>query len=359
MIKCLQQAGIVFEFSEDQKNVVVKNSFPACEQFENKVIEMFSGDGGTTNRFLLSFLSRGRNRYRLLTSGRIVARPFEELIDLLRSLGVDIEVGHLDGNFYFEVQGPYQFNQKEIHVKCDKTTQFASGLMLSLNDLLEARKSAIVPVEISSSEKYLTLTRQLLNEFKESNQFEIPPDFSAMAYFIAIGATISDLVITNCHKIDSYQADSYFLQVLKKMKGEYFFSQRGLEIKRSNLQAINFDCRLAPDLAPAFCYLATCAKGLSILENVEVLKYKESDRLEEIQKILTLFGCEFSYNENNSALEIVGSDKIFRHKIKYTAQNDHRMIMLAAILMKRHGGGEIVNHRYVEKSFSNFFEQLI
>src|SRR3989339_1533417 len=66
MIRCLQQVGVIIERYEGN-SVIVKNCFPECEVQNNQITELLTGDGGTTNRFLLAFLARGKCRYRLLT----------------------------------------------------------------------------------------------------------------------------------------------------------------------------------------------------------------------------------------------------------------------------------------------------
>ena len=55
LISCLQQVGL--EFSKDSKgHLKVLNSFPECEKNTSlDTIVLETGDGGTTNRFILPF----------------------------------------------------------------------------------------------------------------------------------------------------------------------------------------------------------------------------------------------------------------------------------------------------------------
>lgn len=53
LINCLKKVGLEIQRSSDE--ILISNSFPECEKKVDHVIEVESGDGGTTNRFLASF----------------------------------------------------------------------------------------------------------------------------------------------------------------------------------------------------------------------------------------------------------------------------------------------------------------
>ena len=54
LISCLKKVGVLFQ--EEGNITKVINSFPDCETDDDDPILLETGDGGTTNRFLLSFL---------------------------------------------------------------------------------------------------------------------------------------------------------------------------------------------------------------------------------------------------------------------------------------------------------------
>ena len=100
----MKKVGITFQ--EEGKLLHVTNSFPSCEINDDQPVILNTGDGGTTNRFLLPFLGRGRKRYILRPSGKMKTRPMEELIEGLRTLNVDLNQGGKDEDYALSIQGP-------------------------------------------------------------------------------------------------------------------------------------------------------------------------------------------------------------------------------------------------------------
>ena len=59
MLSVFKKIGL--EIKKNGSDVTVVNSFPDCEKkINSEVIEIQTGDGGTTNRFLLPLLSVGK-----------------------------------------------------------------------------------------------------------------------------------------------------------------------------------------------------------------------------------------------------------------------------------------------------------
>src|SRR5690606_11765606 len=73
MLRCLTDIGLVIEKTDDQ--VVIKNSFPACEDNSNQPVVVKCGYGGTTTRFLSALLALGKKRYYLEAEGHMRSRP--------------------------------------------------------------------------------------------------------------------------------------------------------------------------------------------------------------------------------------------------------------------------------------------
>ena len=99
LINCLEKIGIKF-LKEPQGTLKVLNSFPECEvDSDLDTIYLETGDGGTTNRFILPFLARGKKKYILKPQGKMRTRPMKELIDSLVFLGVDTAEKEVSGGF--------------------------------------------------------------------------------------------------------------------------------------------------------------------------------------------------------------------------------------------------------------------
>ena len=89
LINCLTEIGL--EIKREADSLLISNCFPACEQSENP-LGLKTGDGGTTNRFLIPLLALGKNEYELVPDGLISQRPIDELVRHLKKLDVKIGV---------------------------------------------------------------------------------------------------------------------------------------------------------------------------------------------------------------------------------------------------------------------------
>lgn len=349
MIRCLRQIGLEIEERED--SVIVKNSFPECEAPQEDVVFLDSGDGGTTNRFIIPLLALGENSYSLRPTEKMVDRPMDELDEVLTSLGVQVIRNE---EHWFALQGPYAIDRLVVEVDCSRSTQFATGLALSLSKL----DVDIEPVNLNTSTPYWEMTVNMIQCFREEAVFDVPVDFSSLSYPLAMATMGGDLVVSNCKGIDRFQADSTFVYLLEDLGVEMAFSYEGLHIRGLEVvQSFEKDCRDCPDLVPTLCFLASYSNGETILRNVDVLKHKECDRLAEMQKMMDAFSVSYKYDEENDLLLIQGG-KPHSNNVDYTPPVDHRMVMVAYLFQRFNGGGKLDNAESVKKSFPDFFEVM-
>lgn len=347
MIRCLKAIGLDIVQSSE-RDIIVNNTFPECEIKTDDTIEIKAGDGGTTNRFLTALVARGSNKYRFIPEEKMASRPMKELFDFLKKLGAT--VNFVEGE-YWEIQGPIFFKEP-IEIDCSETTQFLSALMLANPNNLDS----IVPINLNSSSQYVHMTKKAILD--NLDEYIIPIDFSSLGYPLALGAVAGRVEIDPFYGIDELQPDSQFLEILKKMGVSVVENNKKLIVERNgNLKSINLDCSAFPDLVPTLAFVCSKANGKSVLSNIEVLKHKESDRIEETLKILESFNVKASYDDVNDEMTIFGSDDVVDVKDIVTAR-DHRLIMVSYLFLRTHNGGTIANSDCVEKSFADFFEVM-
>ena len=349
MLDCLKKIGL--KITNREGGVVVENSFPACEKMDGP-IRLETGDGGTTNRFLWGLLARGKNKYLIEADSAFKKRPQDDLLDSLKKLKVKINE---EDDCWFSLQGPISAEEVScLQIDCAKSTQFASSLLMCTFDL----PITIKEINLSTSELYLAMTKEYIQRIKLGQRsFSIPVDYSGASYPIALAATMGEVNLLNAKSIDPFQADAELLTILQKMGGDFTFSDEGLTVKKSKLKAMAIDAKGCPDLVPTLMYLASYAEGLSIIRNVKVLRHKESDRLDEMFKILRLFNVDFNYDEPNDVLQIKGLTQESAY-IEHEPFPDHRMIMVTYLFMRKNKGGVIYNSSHVKKSFPDFFEVM-
>lgn len=346
LIECLKKIGLDIEIQS--QNIIIKNSFPECELKTDSLIEINTYDGGTTGRFILPLLSLGKNTYKVLMSERMLERPLDEIFRCLHNLDVKINKDQQG----IIIQGPIASSGK-ITVDCQKTTQEASGLLMAFS----GKNIEIKTINDQKSKSYLELTKKMLYERLASDYFP-PADFSSIGYPLALAATIGEVTIKNCLDIDETQADSKFIQLLEQLGFPLSFSAEGLKVKKQDhYQGFTIDCSDCLDLVPTLAYLASYADSVSSLKNLSNLKYKESDRLSAILKILTDFEIGHSYDQTKDELIIQGNGKLMTQK-NITTVNDHRIVMIGYLFLRKNSGGTIYHEDAVNKSFPQFFEMM-
>jgi 3-phosphoshikimate 1-carboxyvinyltransferase len=355
MIEILKKMNL--DIIQEGSTVTISNSFPECEEETEEPIRLDTGDGGTTNRFLISLLSLGRNTYDLWPEGKIRSRPIKDLTLPLTDLGVDFYPG-TKKTFWMSVTGPaFPKEGQKVSLDCEKSSQFASSLYMALHKT----NVEIDYINLENSAVYFEMTRSIVNEFKKGKRkFVVPIDFSGVGYPLAMAAHHGEVHITNYSEIDPFQPDSVMLSILQKAGAEVKMSSNGLTVKNNGtLKGLEIDCRQYPDLVPTLAYLFAYAEGKTELKNLSTLAHKESNRIDEILKLCQLFKIEAKYNDIIDVMTIQGNPE--RHlgdEVHYDAPEDHRMIMVAYMFMKHNNGGTISNSHHVKKSFPGFFELM-
>ncbi|MFI5390619.1 MAG: hypothetical protein ACHQYQ_04590 [Bacteriovoracales bacterium] len=346
LINCLKKIGL--EITEGQSSLTIFNNFPQCERKEEEIL-LETGDGGTTNRFLIALLARGKNTYILRPDPGFINRPIENFLKELSSYGVFVEKG-VD---FIKIRGPINLENKELKIDSSLSTQFSSALALSLANT-DVR---VFSENIKSSKSYLELTNYLIMKFQEGiRTFRVPLDFSSLSYPLALAALNGSVLIENYQGRDEYQGDSIFLDLLKKSGAKVIESSDRLLVEKANLKPLEIDCSGCLDLVPTLSFLFSHIPGITLLKNIRALSYKESDRIFEIQRLLNLFKKECRLTED-FGLEIIGSIEKSPF-VEYESPKDHRMIMTAFLFMRLNGGGILKNPKFVDKSFPDFFKLL-
>jgi 3-phosphoshikimate 1-carboxyvinyltransferase len=357
MVNAFKKIGLRLQIQGS--TITFENSFPECEkEIKEDVIKLETGDGGTTNRFLIALLARGKKEYHLFPTEKMAERPIEDLMKPLQKLSVYIECdtsGKKDQP-WIKLRGPASlYNTTKLEIDCEKSTQFATAMMLAFSTL----PLKFEFLNLHASEAYLKMTELVVKKSLEGSSYTVPVDFSSLGYPAALAALMGRVLIKNCTEIDSYQADSVFIELLKSCGAESSLSKAGLEIKKNgNLKTFTFDVSKAPDLFPTLVFLAAHIEGESVFSKLEILKFKESDRLSEMTEVMKSFGVKMNYNPELDLLKIEGSaNKTYPHATIRPAR-DHRIVMASALFMMKNSGGDLYEIDCVEKSFPSFLSLL-
>ncbi|MAZ49004.1 MAG: hypothetical protein CME65_10590 [Halobacteriovoraceae bacterium] len=343
MIDNLKKIGL--KILREKRNITILNSFPACEtETMGEYLDLEGSEGGTTVRFLTTLLSLGSKSYNLKLKAHMKNRPMDKQISLLSGMGVRITKLEEAVN----IKGPLN-QESSVVVDCSETTQFASSLIL-----LSRFTSLDIKLEnISFSSLYLEMTKSLVSNFK--TPYRVPVDFSSLSYLVAYAILNQDLLIKNVGEIDSQQADAKLFDYLERLGGRLEFDGPDLKIFKSELKGrIEINVKDCLDLFPTLIYLAMFSQAQFVFKNLGPLEFKESNRKEEVFKLLDHFKVAYEYNRNLDILEVKESQpKLPTGEVKLP--NDHRIVMSYTLMLKQLGGGKVPQSQSVRKSFGEFF----
>ncbi len=349
-VECLRRLGKVFTELSEGKISMSGSIFLK----RGEVLDLMSGDGGTTNRFLVALLSKLSGTFRIFPRGGIVNRPFAPFSELFSLVP-------FKANPWLQFSAPIVLPKGKIEVDCSESTQFLSALLLAYPE----RSDDFIAIGLKSSKTYLKLTYEVIDLFKKNfgekgSTFTVPLDQSSLGYPLAYGMHIGEVKVKNYQGPDPYQADSEIINILKRAGAK--FELIGGELlalpSSEELSPLHCDAFCYPDLIPTLIFIASYIKGESIFRNLSVLRVKESDRLEEILKLLDIFAVKYVYEPTKDCLKIIGSAKNIEKEVSYYSPDDHRICMLAYLFLKKNAGGRLYNYECVKKSFPNFFELM-
>jgi 3-phosphoshikimate 1-carboxyvinyltransferase len=162
-----------------------------------------------------------------------------------------------------------------------------------------------------------------------------------------------DITLTglNC---DSVQGDRVIIDVLKKAGADVEVKSDYIRVRKSELKSFTFDAKDCPDLVPITAVLGAYAKGTTIIQNIERLKIKESDRIQSTTNMLSAFNIKAE--SDGKTLTVYGG-KVEAGEVN--SYNDHRIAMASAVLsLGAEGESVIYGAEAVNKSYPTFFFDL-
>ena len=325
-------------------------------------------ESGTSLRLLCAVAALGERSSTLDGVERLRQRPLRPLGEALQRLGAAVEP--IDQPLPWRIGGqPVTGERTSIDVS--KSSQFASALMmigpcLPQGLLLELEGPLV-------SGPYLEITAAVMRAFGarfkreselcwrfepsgyQATDFAVDGDHSSASYLLA-----APLIAGGCVRVEgldpeSAQADAWFWRAIERFGGRARVAERAIEIEaQGKIPAFDVTMGHAPDLVPTVAMLAALAEGPCSIRDVAHLRFKESDRLEQLASNLNRLGCPATATDD--ALQIDGSRAEWRAGRVETA-GDHRIAMAFALLGLRVPGIEIDDPDCVGKSFPEFWER--
>ena len=300
------------------------------------------GESGSTLRFVLPIICALGIDATIIMSGRLPYRPLTPLWDELSRMGCKLS----------------RLNDNTIHT-CGKlrpgvykiagniSSQFISGLLFALS-IMEGDSRIEIAGRLESA-PYVAMTCDALSRFGVKSEdyhvhgslpfhspgkVDVEGDWSNSAFFLVANALGNNVTVRNL-SYDSCQGDRVIADILKSYSNSPVISMKDI-----------------PDLMPILAvYFAS--HGGAVFTDITRLRWKESDRVDSVAKMLYALGIEASIAEN--ALTVSGSNFTAG---TIDACNDHRIAMSAAIAATTADGPvTILGAECVAKSYPSFWEE--
>lgn len=332
-------------------------------------VEIFVGNAGTAMRFFTGWLAFTPGRFLLHGESRMHERPIGDLVEVLLSIGAEVEYVEKEGYPPLRIRGKRMRGGYDVTISAETSSQFVSALMLGGATLPDG-----IRLHISSmaSAPYIDITADILSTFgapvrREGNVIEVSAgrlacdayrvegDYSSASYWFAAAAATGGTVRVRGLAIPTAQGDAGFLDILRAMGCEIAVADDEIRVTGpAKLQGGRFDCNETPDIVPTLAAIAPLASSRVEIVNVANLRVKESDRLAVLAGELRRLGVTVEEKSDALLIEPGWSDA----PAIIETHNDHRIAMAFAIAGLARGGVTIAKEQVVSKSYPRFWKTL-
>jgi len=283
-------------------------------------------NSGTTLRLLTVFATRFGHDVTLTGDASLRGRPNGPLLDALVGLGARVTSD--SGKAPITVRGPIRSGAVRLPPR--SSSQYASALLLGLA-VLPGPSTVELQAPVSSS-PYLDVTLASARHFglriaeaprpnDGGRRFDLPGgdvpraervnvegDWSAAAFPLVAAAITGGRVTVTALRADSPQGDRAILDQLGSFGAKVRHDEAGVTCESPGAGGLSspgtVDVAATPDLFPALCVLAACARGTTTFTGGASLRAKESDRIQAMAAGLRQMGIEC--RERPDGLEVVG-----------------------------------------------------
>lgn len=338
-------------------------------------IEIDVGPAGTAMRFLTALFSITDGERILTGSDRMKQRPIGILVDALKKLGASIEYVEKEGFPPLLIKGR-KLEGGAIEIDGSVSSQFISALLLIapvLKNGIELYLKGAV-----SSKPYILMTLGVMErfgikytwnenmirveqqEYKWSREepYNAEADWSAASYYYAMAALADevDLVIKGFQK-NSLQGDSVLAAMYETFGVRTECLETGVRLTKGEKQMnpFNYNFESCPDIAQTVAVTVAALGIPSLLEGLQSLKIKETDRIKALQNELTKLSV--MVEATPASLFINAPSGISFPASVISTYDDHRMAMSFAALAMR-GEIRIADPHVVSKSYPAFWNDL-
>lgn len=344
---------------------------------KEKPSTIFTGDGGTTFRFLLAYLCTLHQSFELIGSAQFNRRPISPLVDALRQIGADIHYTNIEGFAPVKIL-PAHLQGGDVYVDASVSSQFTSALML-IGPVLPKGIRIHLSQEVVS-ESYIHMTAAVMKElgvniqWKErvieipsqtyqSHPFIIESDWSSAAFWYQWISVLPEgnKVLLKGLKKTGIQGDEKAWSLFRWLGVKSEEVEEGIKIFRSSeLTTHNFsdpiDLKNCPDLAPAFISALAARSIKARITGLKTLAIKESHRIQALQVELGKLGVITSAGDDWLSLDAFHWN--FDQTPIFDSHQDHRIAMAMTPFSVLFTSIQMLDPGVIKKSYPDYWKQL-
>ena len=379
-INCLKKLGVKIDKVKAKHYLVYGKGLGSFYVRKNTVLDC--GNSGTTARLLIGLLSTNPDiQVKIKGDHSLNKRNMAKIINLMSEFGTSF-LPKKKTNF------PLTLISSEIPVgikyKAGVSAQLKSAVILAglnangVTNVTEEKQSRNHTenmllqspniLKIKKNNKGQNHIKIYGKKYLDSLKINVGGDPSSAAFFCAL-----TLLTPGAHlkikRVGLNPRRIGFYNLLKKHGAKIKFKNvkkinhevvGDIEVQSSKLKAINASSEyyvLATDEYPILFVIAALTKGMSVFKGIEDLANKESNRIEEMKKILWQIGIKCQSTKNEMKIYGVTEIKKINTTIKVPNLGDHRICMSSVILSFVTGiKAEIKNFETVRTSSPSFLE---
>ena len=372
-MEIIKTLGAKVERTVDGKIIIVGNPhFELGNSFSHEAFSLNCNESGLSLRMFTPIAASSSLVITINGSGSLLRRPiafFEEMFPLL---GVNIVSN--EGKLPITVSGP--LIPADIDIDGSISSQFLTGMLFAFAH--NTKQKVCINVSNLKSAPYIDLTIGVLNSFgydvqhknykrfyvnpvaqlEKTIEYEIEGDWSGASFMLVAGA-IAGKVELNGLSVFSKQADKAILAALQMADVQLSISDTSIQASKPfgnrSLKPFHFDANHCPDLFPPLSALAAYCDGISLIEGVNRLTHKESNRAHSLKEAFDNLGVKVELQDD--MMLIYGGLGVAGGKVH--SYKDHRIAMACSILgLQAHSPVCIEDANVVSKSYPGFYNDL-
>ncbi len=331
-------------------------------------------DAGTPARLFTAMAATTNLPITITGNASLQSRSMQPLVTALRDAGAKISYLEKEGFLPISIQQPIQKLPAQLLIDQSFSSQYLSAL--SIIAAFHPTPCNIIPTGEPHSLQYWHLTQKMLKLTRISAATpvtlnSIPGDWSAASFYYGLCASIpnSQLSISPLSfqqlQSDESAADFFRLfnvETITQSPNTILLNHTTAARPNTSSAIISFNMENNPDMVPVLVITALLQEKSIILQNINNLQFKESNRLEALMQVSQILGASLLPWQKTQAdeylLQIPPNGIQWPNSISLDTRNDHRLAMAYSLLATKIASVELSDIHCVEKSFPNYWEQL-